>query len=93
MAKIVVTLKIMPVSPDVSLDALRNGVDAVILKYGKIYKQAIRPIAFGINALEYSVIMDETEAGTTPMEEEIKEEVPDVSDVQVTEVTRMVDFK
>jgi elongation factor 1-beta len=87
-AKVVATFKIMPESPDVSLEALDEHLSAVFSKYGKIYKQRIQPVAFGLNALVYEFIMEEKEGGTEPVEAELRE-VPDVSDVQVTDVTRM----
>lgn len=89
MAKVVVTLKVTPESPDVNLEVLDERASAIILKYGKIYKQRIEPVAFGINALAYEIIMEEnTAGGTEPIETEIKE-IPGVGDVQVTDVTRM----
>jgi len=90
MAKVVATMKVMPTGTDVSLEELDRNAENVIIKYGKVYKKKIQPIAFGINALVYEVLMEEKAGGTEALETEIKD-IPEVSDVQVTDVTRIVD--
>jgi translation elongation factor aEF-1 beta len=90
MAKIVATMKVMPTGTDVSLEGLGENVENVIIKHGRVYKKKIQPIAFGINALVYEVLMEEKAGGTDAMEAEVKD-VPEVSDVQVTDVTRIMD--
>lgn len=90
MAKVVVTMKVMPTGTDVSLEELDTNVESIIVKYGKVYKKKIQPIAFGINALVYDVIMEEKAGGTDTLETDIKD-IPEVGDVQITDVTRMLD--
>lgn len=90
MANVVVTMKILPDSPDRNLDELEKKIEEKINEFGKIYKKSRQPIAFGINAIVVSFIMEEKEGGTEPVEKAIKE-IEGTGDVQVTDVTRMVD--
>jgi elongation factor 1-beta len=92
MANVIVTLKVLPVSPEVNMQMLDQNAESVLMKYGKIYKKRMEPVAFGINAMVYWLIMDENKGGTDPVEAELKD-VPEVSDVQVTDVTRMMDVE
>jgi len=92
MAKLVVTFKVLPTGVDVSLETLGKNVESVLVKYGKIYKQRLQPVAFGINALVFELIMEDKEGGTDAVETELKD-VPELSDVQVTDITRVVDIK
>lgn len=92
LADVVVTMKIMPDSPERDLEGIQTKVDEIILKYGRLYKKLVQPVAFGLNALIYSFIMPEQAGGTDPVEEDVKK-VEGVSDVQVTDVTRFVDVK
>ena len=90
MADVVVTIKALPNSPERNIDELSGKVEEVIKKFGRLYKKSIQPIAFGINAIVISFVMPEGEGGTEPVEEEVKK-VNGIGDVQVTDVTRIVD--
>lgn len=90
MANVVVTFKIMPDSPDRDITLLRQNVGETLAKFGKIYKDEVQPVAFGLNAMIFSVITPEKEGGTEPLEEAVKS-VEGIADVQVTDVTRFVD--
>lgn len=92
MANVVVTMKIMPDSPDRNIDELGKKVEDILTKFGKLYKKSVQPIAFGLNAMIYSFIMEEKKGGTDPVEEEVKK-IEGVGDVQVTDVTRFVDVE
>ena len=90
MTNVVVTFKIMPDSPDRDINELKQKVGDALSKFGKIYKDKVEPIAFGLNALIFSVVTPEKEGGTEPLENAVKE-IEGISDVQVTDVTRFVD--
>ena len=92
MADVVVTVKVMPDSPERNIEHLKAAIDKVMIKYGRIYKRGVQPIAFGINAIVYSIIMKEQEGGTEPVEAELKK-IDGVGDVQVTDVTRVMDVR
>ncbi len=90
MANVIATMKIMPDSPDRNLEELGEKIEEIISEFGKVYKKTIQPVAFGLSALIYAVMMEEKQGGTDPLEEKIKS-VEGVNDVQVTDVTRSVD--
>jgi len=91
-AKVIVTMKVLPNSPEVDLHRLGDNVEHKIVKYGKMYKRSMQPIAFGINALVFAFMMEETAGGTDPVENDVKT-VEGVGDVEVTDVTRMMDVR
>ena len=92
MAHVVITFKIMPESPELSINDLRQKIGNTLVKFGKIYKESIEPIAFGLNAIVFSVITLEKEGGTEPMENALKA-IHGIADVQVTDVTRVMDVR
>ena len=92
LADVVVTLKLMPDSPERNLEHLKAAVEKVLVKHGRIYKKGVQPIAFGLNALVYSVVMKEQEGGTEPIEADLKK-VEGIADVQVSDVTRLMDVR
>ena len=95
MAIVVVTLKIMPKSPEVDLDKvyeesckkIRDFVDEKH-KEGEIRKE-IEPIGFGLNALKVLFVMDESIGSTDKLEESIKQ-LEDVESVEATDVRRAI---
>lgn len=89
MGNVIITLKVLPDSPERNLEKLSNLIEEKIKRFGKLYKKSIQPIAFGINAIVYSIIIEE-KIGTEPIENEIRN-VEGVSDIQITDVTRVVD--
>lgn len=92
MAHVVVTLRIMPDSPERDLKALEGQIENSLVHHGKLYQKKMEPVAFGLNALIFSVIIEEKAGGTDPIEEALKK-LEGVADVRVTEVTRFVDVK
>lgn len=92
MANVVVTFKLMPDSPERNIKELRQKIGETLAKFGKIYKESIEPIAFGLNAIVFSVITLEKEGGTEPMEQALKA-IHGIADVQVTDVTRVMDVR
>lgn len=92
MANVVITMKILPDSPERNLDELGKIIEKALIKFGKIYKKSVQPIAFGINAMIFSVIMEEKAGGTDPIENEVRK-IKGLGDVEVTDVTRIVDVR
>lgn len=73
MADVVVTVKIMPVSPEIDLEALKVKATEIINKYGEVGKDEIEPIAFGLSALKLIFVMSEDKGSTEPIENELAE--------------------
>lgn len=89
MANVLVTIKIMPESPEVNLDWVSEQIAPKITSVGKILKTEKEPIAFGLNALLVSFLMDEQKGDTEQLEKEISE-TNGISSVQVTDVRRSI---
>ncbi len=89
MAKVVVSLKILPDDIETSLDELEKRIKEKLPKDYEILKSAKEPIAFGLYALRlYISIPEKTEGGTSKLEEIISS-VDGVSQVEVLMVSRM----
>jgi elongation factor 1-beta len=92
MAKAIVTLKIMPESPDVDMKALEETVvekiDAFTGEAGE-KRVELQPIAFGLKALQIMFVMDEKQGTTDPLEQEIAS-IEGVNSVDVVDVRRAI---
>ena len=95
MASVVVTLKIMPKSPEVDLEKIyieaskkiRDFIDEKH-KNDEIRKE-IEPIGFGLKALKLLFVMNESLGTTDKLEESIKQ-LEDVESVEAVDVRRAV---
>ena len=91
MANVIVTLKIMPKSPEIDL----NQIKEEILKHIKEFagegetKTEEKPIAFGLKALNIIFVMDEALGSTESLEENIKS-ISNIQSVEVTDVRRAI---
>jgi elongation factor 1-beta len=89
MANVLVTIKIMPESPDVDLGTVANGASARIAAVGLLMKTEQLPIAFGLKALMLTFLMDEAKGSTEPLENELAG-LQGVGSVDVTDVRRAI---
>ncbi len=88
-ADVVITLKIMPESPDVDLDALEKKATEIINTVGEVGKKEIEPIAFGLKALKLIFVMDENKGSTDDMEAQVAN-LDEVNSAEVIDVRRAV---
>jgi elongation factor 1-beta len=92
MAKMIVTLKIMPESPEVDMKHMEHEVTKKIDHFtGEEAEKRveIKPIAFGLKALQIMFVMDEKQGTTEPLEQEIAK-VEGVHSVDVIDVRRAI---
>lgn len=90
MARVIVTLKIMPDSPETNLAAVQKSAEKEITRFGgNPAKVEIEPIAFGLKALKIFFIMDESKGATDPLEENISA-IDGVHSVEVIDVRRAI---
>lgn len=91
MASVVVTLRIMPVSPEVDLPAIEKDAKQRISTFtGKHeFRTETMPIAFGLKALDITFVTPEEKGSTEPLEKEIAK-IRGVNSVEVTDVRRAV---
>ena len=91
MANAIITLKIMPESPDVDLKAVEEKALGFIkvINEGKETKTEIEPIAFGLKAMKIIFVMDESKGTTDELEAKISG-IDGVQSVECTDVRRAV---
>lgn len=90
MARVVVSLKIMPDSPDSDLKQIESNAAAEITAFGGDYAKAdVQPVAFGLKSLTLLFIMDENKGSTEALEKRISA-IPGISSVEVVDVRRTV---
>jgi elongation factor 1-beta len=92
MAMAVVTLKIMPESPDVDLEKVQEqAIEKIDTFTGESGEKrfAIEPIAFGLKALKITFVMNEKIGSTEPMELDIAR-IDGVNSVEVVDVRRAI---
>ncbi len=89
MADVVVTLKIMPESPDSDLDSISSKATEIINSYGEVGKKEIVPVAFGLNAINLIFVMDESKGSTDELEQKVRD-LEEVNSAEVTDVRRAV---
>jgi len=90
MAVVIVTLKVMPVSPDEDLESIKAAVSKLIAEFGgNVGKVEFEPIAFGLNAVVVMFAMDESLGGTEELEAKISK-VKGVESAQTTDVRRAI---
>jgi len=91
-AQVVATFNIMPESVEINLEELSKKAKSVISKYGEVGKVELKPVAFGLKAIEIMAILDESKGSTEPIENEIME-LEGVNSAEVTDVRRTVDIR
>ena len=91
MARIVVTLKIMPESPETDFKTIESDSKKLIENFvGKTEtKIEYEEIGYGLKALKLTFIMDESKGSTDAMEDQIRN-VDGVQSVEVIDVRRTI---
>ena len=91
MASIIITLKIMPADPEVNLSRVEQKAIEEIKNFaGKTeIKRELEPVAFGLNALKITFVMDENIGSTDELEEKISR-IEGVNSVEVVDVRRAI---
>lgn len=89
MAKVIVTLKIMPEDPDIDLEKVKQGAEQVIKSFeGTMNRTEIEPVGFGLKALIVVFAVDEKKGSPDPIADEIIKKVAGVRSAEVTMVSR-----
>ena len=91
MAQVVVTLKIMPESPEIDLGKIEAGAKAKIIEFynSKDIRASQEPIAFGLKALKLIFVVDESRGSTDALESQIKT-IQGVNSVEAIDVRRAI---
>jgi elongation factor 1-beta len=89
MGDVAATIRIMPVSVDTDLKALKDRLVAALPEGAEFGTSREDPIAFGLKAIMMVVLVGDLEGGTEKVEEALAA-VEGVESVTVTEVGRPV---
>ncbi|MEM4711082.1 MAG: elongation factor 1-beta [Candidatus Woesearchaeota archaeon] len=91
MGTAVVTLRIMPESPETDLKKIEEKALDLITKFtdDRQKKVEIKPVAFGLKSINITFLMDEKKGDTEPLEKQI-EEIEEVNSVECIDVRRIV---
>jgi len=89
MGEVVAIIKLMPESPEVDLEKMKEDVKASIPEGAEFHKIEEEPIAFGLVALNVMVIVGDVEGGTEKVEENLAK-IKGVSNVEVTDTRRLM---
>jgi len=88
MARVVITLNIMPESPDVDLGEVLSAAKKDLEKFKAVFMRVEEePVAFGLKALKLTFSVDEKGGDTEPLEEKIKT-IEGVQSVEVISASR-----
>ncbi len=90
MAKMFITVKLMPDSPETDLQELRVKAKEIGLKFSAelLDRDEIEPVAFGLNALKIMFLIDESK-GSEDLSNEIAT-IEKVSSAEVVDMRRVV---
>jgi elongation factor 1-beta len=90
MAQVIITFRIMPDSPDSDLKAIELKVTEAINRFGgEVGRVEIKPVAFGLKAIELIFVADEAKGGTDDLESEISG-FDDITSVEVIDCRRAI---
>lgn len=91
MADVVITMRIMPESPDVDLEQLKEKALQKIIAFSEMenYKTSEESLAFGLKAIVIMFVMFEGKGTTDSLEADI-ETIEGVGSVEVTDVRRTI---
>lgn len=89
MGEVVATIKVMPESPDVDLEKIKNDIIASIPEDAEFHKIDEEPIAFGLVALNVMVVVGDAEGGTEKVEENLTQ-IQGVSNIEVADIRRLM---
>jgi elongation factor 1-beta len=91
MSNAIVTVTIMPTSPEIDLEKVKEKALADIKAFndGKETKEEIEPVAFGLKALKIIFVVDESKGSPDQVSEKIAD-YEEVNSAEITDVRRAV---
>ncbi|MCP3682830.1 MAG: elongation factor 1-beta [bacterium] len=90
MANVIITLKIMPASPESDIEAIVQKASEIITAAGgNVGKVDKEPFAFGLTAIKIMFVADEASGSSDETEKKISE-IEEVNSVEAVDVRRAV---
>ncbi|MBR9678457.1 MAG: elongation factor 1-beta [Nanoarchaeota archaeon] len=91
MAEVIITLKIMPESPEVNLKKVFEKVREHVNKFGEIGKVVEEPIAFGLKSLKIFFIAPESKGNPEDELIPLIQKVEGVANSEIIDVRRTLE--
>ena len=89
MGEVLTTMKIMPDSPEVDLEAIKSTIESSMPEGAKLHEMSEEPIAFGLVAIILQFITEDGEGGSEPVEEMVQG-IEGVASFEITGVGRLM---
>ncbi len=89
MGEVLTTMKIMPDSPDIDLEAIKSTIESSMPEGARIHEISEEPIAFGLVAVILQFITEDGEGGSEAVEEMVQA-IDGVASFEVTGVGRLM---
>ena len=91
MGTAVVTVKVMPESPEIDLEKIQEEVAKIVREFAgdRDTKASIEPVAFGLKCLNYIFVMDE-DLGSPDVVAEKIETLEGVNSAEISDVRRAI---
>jgi len=91
MAKAVITIKIMPESPEIDLNAIEQKVKEEITSFAgeTETKTEIEPVAFGLKSLNITFVSEESKGSPDPLAEKVQS-LEGIKSAEITDVRRAI---
>lgn len=89
MAKVVIKIKALPRDVSENIEQLKVKVKEFLVKHGSVYKIEVEPLAFGLNVIMVTLVMEESE-GTSKLESEFTKFKD--AEMAIVDMSRMPDF-
>ena len=89
MGEVLTTMKIMPDSPDIDLEAIKSTIESSMPEGARIHEISEEPIAFGLVAVILQFITEDGEGGSEAVEEMVLS-IDGVASFEVTGVGRLM---
>ena len=89
MGEVLTTMKIMPDSPDIDLEAIKSTIESSMPEGARIHEISEEPIAFGLVAVILQFITEDGEGGSEAVEEMVQA-IEGVASFEVTGVGRLM---
>ncbi|PKP52538.1 MAG: elongation factor 1-beta [Candidatus Altiarchaeales archaeon HGW-Altiarchaeales-3] len=81
-----VELRIMPESPEVDLNKIKEELSKIVKEYGKLHSAEEMPIAFGLKSLDVTVLLNDKRGGCDEIQE-AGSKIEGVSEIDVVNMT------
>jgi len=91
MGTAVATLTIMPESPATDLKKIEHEALKLITAFSDDREKRVdvKPVAFGLQSINITFLMDEKKGDTEPLEKQIGD-IPGVQNVELTDIRRII---